>query len=99
MTRLVPPQAFDAVQQGNPGSPLTEDEALRMKMLMLELEKKIDGMKMNSTHPGSRIYDMLASKNVNFDTSPVLCEVLERIIAVVGSRGQWRAQVTEKEGG
>eukprot|EP00939_MAST-03C_sp_MAST-3C-sp1_P002617 g2617.t1 len=87
--------AHDVVTSGmldGVSTPPTTDEALRMKMLVLEVEKSIDSIQMGSTHPGSYIYDVLEKKYITQTTVPILLEVLEKILDVVSGQSRFESR-------
>ncbi|XP_035666303.1 regulator of telomere elongation helicase 1-like isoform X1 [Branchiostoma floridae] len=61
-------------------------ELIKLKSMLLELEKKIDSLPLPAngtglTRPGSFIYELFAELQITFDTAPILLEVLDKVVA------------------
>ncbi|XP_066274756.1 regulator of telomere elongation helicase 1-like [Branchiostoma lanceolatum] len=61
-------------------------ELIKLKSMLLELEKKIDSLPLPAngtglTRPGSYIYELFAELQITFETAPILLDVLDKVVA------------------
>ncbi|XP_019645194.1 PREDICTED: regulator of telomere elongation helicase 1-like [Branchiostoma belcheri] len=61
-------------------------ELIKLKSMLLELEKKIDSLPLPAngsgiTKPGSFLYELFAELQITFETAPILLEVLDKVVS------------------